>query len=57
MTYPDSVADVSTIDNIVSDPALMECCPIELEMDRGFFSAGNVGLMISLQSGFTCRSP
>ncbi len=56
-TYPGSVADVSTIENIVSDLISMGCNPVELEMDRGFFSVGNVSLMISKQSGFTVPVP
>ncbi|WP_400204491.1 IS1634 family transposase [Methanomethylophilus alvi] len=56
-TYPGSVADVATIDNIVSDLASMGCSPVELEMDRGFFSAGNVALMIQCHSGFTVPVP
>ncbi len=56
-TYPGSVADVATIDNIVSDLASIGCRPVELEMDRGFFSVGNVELMISRRSGFTVPIP
>ena len=56
-TYPGSVADVSTIDDIVSDLASMGCSPVELEMDRGFFSAGNVALMVQRHSGFTVPVP
>ena len=56
-TYPGSVADVTTIDNIVSDLASMGCSPVELEMDRGFFSAGNVALMLQRNSGFTVPIP
>lgn len=56
-TYPGSVADVSTIDNIVADLTSMGCTPVELEMDRGFFSVGNVSLMMSRNSGFTVPIP
>ncbi|MBR1452270.1 MAG: hypothetical protein IJ592_02080 [Candidatus Methanomethylophilaceae archaeon] len=56
-TYPGSVADVSTLDNIVSDLKTMDCSPIELEMDRGFFSIGNVQMMLERNMGFTVPVP
>ena len=56
-TYPGSVADVSTLDNIVSDLRTMDCSPVELEMDRGFFSIGNVQMMLECGMGFTVPIP
>ena len=56
-TYPGSVADVSTLDNIVSDLKSMGCSPIELEMDRGFFSIGNLQKMVQSGTGFTVPIP
>ncbi|WP_400238221.1 IS1634 family transposase [Methanomethylophilus alvi] len=56
-TYPGSVADVSTLDNIVSDLRTMDCSPVELEMDRGFFSIGNVQMMLERGMGFTVPIP
>lgn len=56
-TYPGSVADVSTLDNIVSDLKAMDCLPIELEMDRGFFSIGNLQMMLERNMGFTVPVP
>ena len=56
-TYPGSVADVSTLDNIVNDLMTMGCSPIELEMDRGFFSIGNVQMMVERDMGFTVPIP
>lgn len=56
-TYPGSVADVSTLDNIVSDLQEMKCSPVELEMDRGFFSIGNVEMMLERRMGFTVPIP
>lgn len=56
-TYPGSVADVSTLDNIVSDLSSMGCSPVELIMDRGFFSFDNIAMMIRRESGFTVPVP
>lgn len=56
-TYPGSVADVTTLDNMVSDLLSMGCTPVELEMDRGFFSIGNIEMMISGEMGFTVPVP
>lgn len=56
-TYPGLVADVARIDNIVSDLTPMGCSPVELEMDRQFFSAGNVAPMIQRRSEFTVSVP
>lgn len=56
-TYPGSVADVVTLDIIVSDLRRMGCDPFEMVMDRGFFSAGNVELMLERSAGFTVPVP
>lgn len=56
-TYPGSVADVSTLRNVVGDLRRMGCGPVELEMDRGFFSVGNVELMRDAGLGFTVPVP
>ena len=56
-TYPGSVADVVTLDTIVSDLKTMGCGPFEVVMDRGFFSAGNIELMMDRESGFTVPIP
>ena len=55
--YSGSATDVATIDNIIFDFASIGCRPVELEMDRSFFSAGNVELMISHQSGLIVPIP
>ena len=52
-TYPGSIADVVTLDIIVDDLKRMGCGPFEMVMDRGFFSAGNVELMMQRSAGFT----
>ena len=56
-TYPGSIADVVTLDVIVRDLQRMGCGPFEMVMDRGFFSAGNIGLMIERSSCFTVPIP
>ena len=56
-TYPGSVADVVTLDIIVSDLKRMGCDSFEMVMDRGFFSAGNVELMLERSAGFTVPVP
>ena len=56
-TYPGSIADVVTLDVIVSDLQRMGCGPFEIVMDRGFFSAGNIEMMIERSSGFTVPIP
>ena len=56
-TYPGSVADVSTLDNITDDLSSIGCKPIELIMDRGFFSYGNISDMVSRETGFTVPIP
>ena len=56
-TYPGSVADVSTLGNIVSDLLTMDCSPVELEMDRGFFSVENIEMMVERNMGFTVPIP
>ena len=56
-TYPGSVADVVTLDIIVADLKRMGCDGFEMVMDRGFFSAGNVELMMERSAGFTVPVP
>lgn len=56
-TYPGSVADVTTLDIIVADLGRIGCGPFEMVMDRGFFSAGNVEMMLRRSSGFTVPVP
>ena len=56
-TYPGSVADVVTLDIIVADLKRMGCDDFEMVMDRGFFSAGNVELMVERSTGFTVPVP
>ncbi len=51
-TYPGSVADVSTLDNIVSDLRTMDCSPVELELDWDFFSIGTVKMMLGCRTFF-----
>ncbi len=43
--------------NIVNDLMTMGYSPIELEMDRGFFSIGNVQMMVERNMGFTLPIP
>jgi len=56
-TYPGSIADVVTLDIIVEDLIRMGCGPFEMVMDRGFFSAGNIALMMERSAGFTVPIP
>ena len=56
-TYPGSVADVTTLNNIVSDLKELGCDDVELEMDRGFFSMRNVQMMIDNGMKYTVPIP
>ena len=56
-TYPGSVADVVTLDNVVDDLKRMGCGPFEMVMDRGFFSVGNIEMMMDRGAGFTVPIP
>jgi len=56
-TYPGSVADVVTLDNMASDLKAMGCKVNEMVMDRGFFSAGNIAMLIERKMGFTIPVP
>lgn len=56
-TYPGSVADVTTLDNLSADLKRMGCKSIEIVLDRGFFSVGNIKLMIERNMGFTIPIP
>ncbi|MDO5862605.1 MAG: hypothetical protein Q4Q58_07435 [Thermoplasmata archaeon] len=55
--YPGSVSDVVTLRNLTSDLDSMGVKPIEMVMDRGFFSHSNVVHMMGLDSGFTMPVP
>lgn len=55
--YPGSVADVTTLDNIVTDLKAIGCNDVELEMDRGFFSLKNVQMMIERKMKYTVPVP
>lgn len=56
-TYPGSIADIVTLDIMVADLKRMGCGPFEIVMDRGFFSAGNIALMLERGAGFTVPIP
>ena len=56
-TYPGSVADVTTLDNMTADLKRMGCRVFEMVMDRGFFSVGNIGMMMERDVGFTVPIP
>lgn len=56
-TYPGSVADVSTLRNVVKDLKELGCNLTELIMDRGFFSSGNIKMMLDEGMGFTIPVP
>jgi len=56
-TYPGSVADVTTLDIIVADLKRMGCDGFEVVMDRGFFSSGNIGMLVGREAGFTVPVP
>ena len=56
-TYPGSVADVKTLNNIVSDLKGIGCKDVELEMDRGFFSLKNVQMMTDNGMRYTVPIP
>lgn len=56
-TYPGSVADVVTLDIIVADLKRIGSTQFEMVMDRGFFSVGNIELMMQRDSGFTVPIP
>lgn len=55
--YPGSISDVVTLRNLTSDLDSMGVKPIEMVMDRGFFSHSNVVHMMGLDSGFTMPVP
>ena len=56
-TYPGSIADVTTLENMVSDLKAMGCKVDEMVLDRGFFSAGNIAMPIERRMGFTVPLP
>jgi transposase len=56
-THPGSIADITTLHNMVSDPKAMGCKVSEIVLDRGFFSAGNIAMLAERKMGFTVPIP
>jgi len=56
-TYPGSIADIVTLDNMTADLKAMGCKVSEIILDRGFFSASNVEMLVGRKIGFTVPVP
>ena len=56
-THPGSIADITTLHNMVSGLKAMGCKVSEIILDRGFFSAGNIAMLAERKMGFTVPIP